>query len=479
MRTIKLLLFFVTFSAVSFYSCSDSDPISNPDNTQQSIALRTALNELKVVNNMTGRTAANNPMCFEFVFPITFSYNNGTLITVANLDGLIEILTNETLNLYLSGVVFPFNVAYQGMIQTISNEEEFTNLLEVCGYTTWNDDLQNTFCFDFIYPISFEDINGEVIVINSAEALVAYLSNLGNGNEAQLIFPISVLYNNEIVVIQSHYEFYEMVNNCNTDICICTEQYDPVCVETANGIMEFGNMCFAVCAGYTQNDFVACNASTGCDISNLNVEFLDCNPDGSYPLTINFTYSNASSSSFVVHNSANQLIGEYLLTSLPLTFNSYAASGQAVDYLTVNIAGNTNCSAAVQWNPPSCSNCNCPTSVEPVCVTTASGEVIQFDNMCLAECVGYTVSDVVDCVSSTYNFGTLLGSCFTMAYPVQVQFQGALVTVNSDEQLLQYYNPAFAPMPAFNYPVTIIYATNTQTAGSQDDFEYLNAFNCY
>ena len=28
------------------------------------------------------------PGCFEFVFPITFSYNNGTVISAASLDGL-------------------------------------------------------------------------------------------------------------------------------------------------------------------------------------------------------------------------------------------------------------------------------------------------------------------------------------------------------------------------------------------------------
>ena len=34
-------------------------------------------------------------LCFEFVFPITFSYNNGTVISAASLDGLLDILNNE------------------------------------------------------------------------------------------------------------------------------------------------------------------------------------------------------------------------------------------------------------------------------------------------------------------------------------------------------------------------------------------------
>ena len=106
MKTIRLLMLFLAISAVTFYSCSDSDPISNNTETQESIALRTALNELKKANDL-GRTATN-PFCFDFVYPITLSLNNGTNVTATTFEGLIDILANESPNLYISGIVFPF-----------------------------------------------------------------------------------------------------------------------------------------------------------------------------------------------------------------------------------------------------------------------------------------------------------------------------------------------------------------------------------
>src|SRR5690606_28855990 len=125
--------------------------------TQSSIALRTTLSEYKKVNGIFGQTATTE-LRFEFVFPITFSYNTGTVVTVTSLDGLLDILSNETSQLYLDGVDFPFQVVQQtptgSMNVTISNESEFVALLQSSGLDTYNDDLTNTLCFDIVFPIS-------------------------------------------------------------------------------------------------------------------------------------------------------------------------------------------------------------------------------------------------------------------------------------------------------------------------------------
>ena len=115
-------------SVLSFYSCTDSNPVENEIVTTKSISLRTTLNEFKKENNISGRSSStiqNVTPCFSFVFPITLSYNNGTTITVSSLDGLIQVLTNETNVLYIDGIEFPFQVQTGSTLTTINNEADF------------------------------------------------------------------------------------------------------------------------------------------------------------------------------------------------------------------------------------------------------------------------------------------------------------------------------------------------------------------
>lgn len=473
MKTFKLLFLLAAFSAVTFYSCSDDSPIKNQEGTQKSIALRTVLNELKKANPQPGRSSTSAtpvfPFCFEFAYPLTLSYNNGTAITIANSEGLFEVLHNESSNLHIDSIVFPFQVIQDVGTTTISNEEDFTTLIENCHFDTYNDDLQHTFCFDIVFPISITH-NGQVTIIHSLEELNAYIENPNNGSEVQIVFPISVVHDNQTVVITNLYEFYEMTNSCNE--CICTTEYAPVCVQTPNGIFEFGNFCQAQCAGYTHNDLVPCTPSTECSITNLSTTVGSCHQDGTYDLTINFVYNNPPNTNFTVYNSLNEIIGTYPLTSLPLTLFNHSSVG-VDNYLTVNFGTNSNCAATQQWATPDCSNpCNCPPDVSPVCVRDVNNNLIQFTNSCLAACAGYTPIHFENCnPTTTSNFGTQLGSCFHINYPVGVQYQGAIHTVNSDGELLQYYFPATGQIPALNYPITVTFANSLYTFANQAAFE--------
>ena len=478
MKTIKILLFLVAFSTATFYSCSDENAIKNETTAQKSTALRTVLNKLKLENlvgpNRSAEVSVNptTPMlCFEFVFPITFSFNNGTLITASNLDGLLSILNSESPNLYLSGVVFPFQVQTGGAVQTINDEADLTALIVQCGLSTFNDDVQYSYCFDIDFPIQANS-DGQVVTINSQVELNAYLNNLSNGSQADIIFPITVIDNNQTTVINNVYEFYDLVNSCNVNDCNCTLEYLPVCVQTPNGVIVYSNTCFAMCAGYTQNDFIVCNPTNACSITNLTTTVGSCNADESYALTIDFDYENTSATTFQVRNSSNQLVGTFQLSALPVTIPSYISSDTAIpsDNLVVSISDT--CMATQQWTKPICSvDCNCTTDVNPVCVM-ANGQIATYTNACLAQCAGYTLNDFVNCNPTTpQNFGELLGVCFQMYYPVSVQYQGAVQQVFSNAELLQYWNPANGSMPLMNYPILVTFGNNMYTFANQEAFQ--------
>lgn len=346
MKKIKILVLLLAVSVAGFYSCTDNDPVENEVVTSKSIALRTSLNEIKKANNIGNRNAnatQDQFFCFNFVFPLTLSYNDGTVITVATYEGLLDVLTAETETLFIVGIAFPFQVQQEGAVITIDNEAEFYALIEDCGFSPINDDVLQFSCLQFIFPISVINDNGATIAVNTQAELESLLIA---GSLVEIVFPISVTQNNEVIVVNDLYELFELYDECdgNTTSCVCTTDVNPVCVETANGIVQYSNACLAQCDGFTTADFVSC---------------------------------------------------------------------------------------------------------DPVL---------------------------------TINFGNGLGSCFTMNYPVQVQHEGALVTVNSNAELLQYYFPSWSSIPAFVYPVTANFNTPTgsiaYTIANQITFEAAIINNC-
>lgn len=328
MKKFKLLFLVTTVVISMFYSCSDDNAVGNDQKVEKSMGLRTVLNNIKKGSNIAGRSSQTSIsqstiFGFDFVYPITLSYNNGTVITVASFEGLIEVLTNENENLYIDGIAFPFQVvlASDGSTVTINNEEEFWNFIDTLEIETMDDYVFSSLCFDFVYPFSLVTQNNQTIVIANQSELLALFTN-PNAETVILdfVYPFSVISNNQTVEINDAYEFFELNSDCLSTVCICPTDYNPVCVQTTTGIEEFPNACYAECAGYTAADFVNCNPNTG------------------------------------------------------------------------------------------------------------SG----FDQ---------------------------LGTCFTIQYPIQVQFQGAVVTVNSDSQLLSYLNsPSGATV---NYPIVIYHATSS------------------
>ncbi len=327
MKKIKILLLLLTVAVGGFYSCTDNNPVENEAVTTNSISLRTTLNEIKKSNNITGKNASatqDMAFCFNFVFPLTLSYNDGTVITVVSYDGLLEVLTNETSTLYIEGIEFPFQVQQGGALITINDEAAFFALVQDCDdFHTLNSFFFDFTCYSLVYPISIIVSDDQGIIIHNQTELMDYLSTpAGSATELNIEFPISVIQNDQPILINNLYEFFNLNNDCPSSSCICTADYSPVCVQTSAGIVEYSNMCHA-------------------------------------------------------------------------------------------------------------------------------------------ECDGYTAADVVSCNPTTVNFGTGLGSCFNMNYPVDVHFQGGLVEVNSDAQLLQYYFPAQSAVPILTYPITVNFNTPT------------------
>jgi hypothetical protein len=285
MKKIKHLLVLLLIFTTVFQSCTSSDDVADP---QKSSALRIFLKEMKSAYNISGRTSSDDSdMCFEFVYPLTLSYNDGTTVVVANENELLSILENETSELFIDGISFPFDILVEGSTVpvTIEDEEAFWNAIENCDMDTYDDSISENDCFTFVYPFSLVTNNNQTIVISSESALLNILDDDNDDYIVDFVYPFSVIINNETVQVDNAYEFEELIEDCSSSNCNCPDIDAPVCVNIGGETIEFPNACNAECAGFTSADFVDCeDSSVDIDFDDVLENCLNI----SYPVQVQF-----------------------------------------------------------------------------------------------------------------------------------------------------------------------------------------------
>lgn len=264
MKKLKILFLLTLVSSLFFFSCTSNK--SDEITTQKSLSLRVVLQEIKNTLPNSGKNthkSAENEMCFDFVYPITLSYNTGTVVTVNSFEEIISFLDGETDTLYLQGISFPFQVisSSDATITTINTESDFINQLQACGYDTYDDTVIDSSCFELIYPFSITNSQNQVTVINNEAELIT-LVNATEDDNLLPVFPFNVVHNGQVVVLNNEYELYQLSDSCDDNSnCICPSVFSPVCVVSADGtsLQQFDNACEAECEGYSSGDFVNCN----------------------------------------------------------------------------------------------------------------------------------------------------------------------------------------------------------------------------
>jgi len=180
MKNLNVLFLILLMGLLTFTSCENEDVILDDqvqDVTVESESITAALNAMTTNFDDSGNVdQSSNPagniifdFCFDFVYPITLSYNTGATVSVNDLDGLINVIINSTDQLFINGIAFPFDVeTYDDasgsiIIQTINNEAEFINLLDDCDF----DDIDSCNCFEDYDPVcvSITDPNGNVFTV--------------------------------------------------------------------------------------------------------------------------------------------------------------------------------------------------------------------------------------------------------------------------------------------------------------------------
>lgn len=105
-------------------------------------------------------------------------------------------------------------------------------------------------------------------------------------------------------------------------------------------------------------EFPALHCNGNCELYDLTVIVGDCNPNGTYHLTINFKQQNPASDKFDLY-AGNTFLGTYLYSQLPLTINNFPKSGNNNDVVKVCDHEAADCCRAKEFDSPDCSNGDC------------------------------------------------------------------------------------------------------------------------
>ncbi|HRE76806.1 MAG TPA: hypothetical protein PLL09_03175 [Flavobacterium sp.] len=259
MKKIKFICLSLAFI---FLSCNDND--ENKSNEMvRSRATRMFLNTVVgSAGTLDFNSGASTSLGFTLVFPIEVAYSSGAKVTINSVNGLKEAVYNENSALHISTIIFPFSVLMSTNNDEliVSNESDFESLLfSVDSVATVDEFFSSTNCFEFVYPLSVIDNNGGTVTITNTQILQNLLTSMSeNDFWIDFIYPFQIEYSGEVVTIENVYDFYSNVD-CNPNGWYCTFDFQPTCVETSSSIIQFDNPCWALQAGYSEEDFVTCD----------------------------------------------------------------------------------------------------------------------------------------------------------------------------------------------------------------------------
>jgi hypothetical protein len=222
------------FILVLLSSCQDKPlEVSEKLTFSESLSLRMSIQAIKKIKKLVNSEDSGNDkyrisgtipseLCFDFKYPISVQYNDNSTVNVSNFTHFTQLILTETVDLHMTGIGFPFTVikSDDNSEQVISNETEFQNLIEICGYGTLSfDEIKGVYgtCFNFNYPISVI-INGVSYTFNSENDAVLLAAAFSQKvTSFNFVYPFSIKYvsNNQDANVPDFYTFTSIISGCN------------------------------------------------------------------------------------------------------------------------------------------------------------------------------------------------------------------------------------------------------------------------
>jgi len=219
---IALLMLFSLFNT----ACKKDIETKDYTQIEESASIESILNSLKVGpsqdqnshNPEQTQNAIDQYLCFEFSYPFSLMYNDGTTQIIANDTEFSNAIVNQTNTHYIIDFVYPFEVILEnGTTQTIHNDLEFSDLINSCQTISPNGPVPTmAYCFDFIYPITLVYNDGTTLVVNNDQEFDdAYINGTQSHYIDHISFPIDVLdQNGQTETINDAVAFQALIDSC-------------------------------------------------------------------------------------------------------------------------------------------------------------------------------------------------------------------------------------------------------------------------
>lgn len=166
--------------------------------------------------------------CYDIVYPFTFVLEDGSHVTVQDESELDDIIFS---NNPPEDFVYPIELIDEdGEVHLVESEEDLEDLLDECEeeeefdeegivyiFTLVSTDLdapEVEACYNYVYPVSVMDDDGEVLSANSDDELFDLLEE--NDYLEDFVYPLSVieLETGETLTINDEEEAWELIEDC-------------------------------------------------------------------------------------------------------------------------------------------------------------------------------------------------------------------------------------------------------------------------
>jgi len=250
--------------------------------------------------------------CFQIEFPVSFSIQDGSLVSADSYEGIIGIFVEET---QINNGDFPeLNLAYPVTVTlhtdrssiAINSEEEFEKLYEECELKweedNWEDvdweevdivanqlqEILRNDCYKVQLPISITTEADDVIEFDSFEDIIETLIELHRNNEIDfeevaLNYPISVVSEDGVIEeIKSEEDFEKLFEDCEEVREENWDNYDDFDWENID--FDWGDFDFSMIS-FDEFDLTQLGAIDFEGLSNFEIFCFEIN----FPVSINVT----------------------------------------------------------------------------------------------------------------------------------------------------------------------------------------------
>jgi hypothetical protein len=216
-KTRFILLSFLMMFALFNTSCKkDIEETPQQQQVEESEGVKSVVSAMRSSNTSNTQNAVSSYFCFEFNYPISLMYSDGSTASIADDNEFAQAIQNQTQTLFIINFVYPFNVTKDGQTITVNDDNDFVNLVNSCQ--TINNNVPTptqTFCFDFVYPVTLILDDNTTVVVNNNTEFDNLVMNGQNGHYVvNITYPFDVTQNGTNTTIANSVEFQTLMDSC-------------------------------------------------------------------------------------------------------------------------------------------------------------------------------------------------------------------------------------------------------------------------